>query len=130
MNTTILILQQAIEGFLAEAPEKSDDPNVVLMRLFALSLNGEIDAYKMNNGLPQAEATERTFFDECLKRDPNTSIQSSVLYKAYRAWCEANNAYAKNMNQVAIQWEQLGLKKKVKNGRHYWRGARFNSEEV
>jgi len=130
MNTTILILQEAIQGFLAEAPEKSNDPNVVLMRLFALSLDGEIEAYKINHGLPQAEATERAFFDEYLRRDPNASIQSSVLYRAYRVWCEANNAYAKNMNQVAIQWQQLGLKKQVKNGRHYWRGARFITEEV
>ena len=72
--------------------------------------------------------TELTFFNECLESDPNSSIQSSMLYKEYRHWCEDNGFRAKNINQVAKDWERLGLEKFLKKGRKFWRGVKFDSE--
>ena len=73
--------------------------------------------------------TELSFYDACLVKNPNMSIQSSELYDKYRNWCERNGFRAKNINQASEEWERLGMEKHVRDGRRFWRGVDFSKTE-
>jgi len=50
MDDAITTLYQAIEDFLKEAPDDSDDKNIRLMRMYCRSLREEIDEYDAIRG--------------------------------------------------------------------------------
>lgn len=66
--------------------------------------------------------TEATYINEKCMRGAKSRVQSSVLYAEYRAWCDTNGFKPKNANQVAREWERLGLAKQVSDGRVFWWG--------
>lgn len=76
------------------------------------------EEYKMLND------TEATFLRETYDSDPEGMIQASELYRGYKSWCEDNGFSRKNMNQVARDWERLGLVKAQRHEANYWKGIR------
>lgn len=70
-----------------------------------------------------ANDTELSFVtSEMCELNPNASTQSQRLYNEYKYWCDQNGFRAKNINQVSMEWERLGLKKRVRDGRRWWDG--------
>lgn len=76
-----------------------------------------LEAYQLQND------TERTFYLECIKPEPDGRIQADVLYRAYKDWCAENGFGRKQRNEVSVDWERVGLKLVKSNGRHYWKGG-------
>lgn len=75
-----------------------------------------LEGYRLKND------TERTFANECLKKDENGKIQTKDLHAAYKAWCVENGFHAKQLNEVASDWERIGLISKKSGGVMYWCG--------
>lgn len=79
-----------------------------------------LESYRLRND------TERTFVNECLKKDPDGKIQTKELHAAYKVWCTENGFHAKQLNEVASDWERLGLvSRKTNGGVMYWCGYSF-----
>jgi P4 family phage/plasmid primase-like protien len=77
------------------------------------------EEYRMSND------TELSFVNEACELIPDERTQSQELYSHYRTWCENNGFKPKNANQIAIEWQRLGLQKKGINGRNFWYGIKI-----
>jgi putative DNA primase/helicase len=74
--------------------------------------------------------TEQTFLDEFCETDHKERIQAETLYRSYAGWCGSNGFKPKNMNQVAKDWERLGLWRGASDGVRYWYGAKLKPTSV
>ena len=57
--------------------------------------------------------------------DPEGRMAGSALQKVYAAWCHAERLPAPANNQMAREWERLGLTRKLVEGRVFWCGRRL-----
>lgn len=71
--------------------------------------------------------TERSYLAERTDPDPDNGILGSELYYDYRQWCQENGFQPKNINQVALDWERLKLRKVRRNEGNFWFGVRFKN---
>ncbi len=77
-----------------------------------------VEAYRLENDV------EKMFVDECCVVDPQASVRSSVLYDAYKLWCEENGYRAKTQKAVASDWARLGFEKKERREGNVYLGLR------
>lgn len=80
------------------------------------------ESYRLSND------TEQTFINERCTLDTEARTQAENFYYAYRSWCIDNGFNPKNSNQVARDWERLGLVRRSSNGRRYWCGVTVNED--
>lgn len=69
--------------------------------------------------------TEASFLNDWCVPDPEGHVQSSQLYTQYASWCRENGFKSKNSNQVAKEWERLGLRKSRASTGMQWHGVRI-----
>lgn len=63
--------------------------------------------------------------DECEVGD--YSVQSSILYSAYKQWTVENGHMAQSATSMAGEWERLGFVRYRAEGRTYYRGIKVKS---
>lgn len=78
-----------------------------------------LEKYRLEND------TENTFLEMCCIRDPEGIVPSTKLYSRYRDFCRESGFREKNLNQVAKDWERLGLIKIKRSDANYWKGVQF-----
>jgi DNA primase len=64
------------------------------------------------------------FLRLCTEPDPTASVQSSVLYETYQAWCKAAGEYEWKQKGFSQALKAKGLAKKESHGMH-WLGIRL-----
>ncbi|NUQ07374.1 MAG: hypothetical protein HUU31_26115, partial [Anaerolineae bacterium] len=69
--------------------------------------------------------TEATYLAERAELHESYQIQSTQLYTDYRMWCEGFGFKPKNLNQIAVEWRRLGLKRHKSDGVSVWNGLRL-----
>lgn len=72
----------------------------------------------------QSNDTPAIFLEECYLRDEIAEEQSSKLYEKYTRWCDENGEKPLSHTRLADDWKRLGLTRRVKEGRKFWRGIR------
>lgn len=73
--------------------------------------------------------TELTFVQSEVELGTANRVQAESLYSRYREWCDSNGFKAKNANQVAKEWERLGFKRTMSNGRRFYHGLKLRNVE-
>lgn len=66
----------------------------------------------------------RYVYEMCVK-SPDFSEQSSMLYNAYREWCEKNGHKPLSITAIAEDWKRLGFEKYSSKGKNRWRGVQL-----
>jgi len=84
-----------------------------------------LEAYRLQND------TERTFLNECAIKKQDGKIQTNELYTAYKAWCLESGHRPKGLNEVANDWQRLGMEsKKSTSGLNYWFGYELRTRSL
>lgn len=84
-----------------------------------------LEAYRLRNDI------ERTFLNECATHKPDGKVQTNELYTAYKAWCVENGFRPKGLNEVADDWQRLGLEsKRSTGGLNYWFGCELKTRST
>lgn len=73
--------------------------------------------------------TELSFVQSEAILDTSNRVQAEHLYNRYREWCNVNGFKAKNANQAAKEWERLGFKRTMSNGRRFYHGLMLRNVE-
>jgi len=55
-------------------------------------------------------------------KDPKCRIGSQHLYDQYKDWCHRNGHEELSSTKMANEWERLGFRKVIENGRKFWVG--------
>jgi putative DNA primase/helicase len=56
---------------------------------------------------------------------PDYNEQSSILYNAYKKWCDENGHKPLSITAIAEDWKRLGFESYPSNGRNRWRGVQL-----
>lgn len=112
------ILHWAVEGFLKWQREGLKEPEVI---------KAQREDYRLEMDVVQS------FINECCIVDQNESVQSSLLYQAYKTWAQENNQYLMNSTKFGremskrfikfkssgIYYKGIGIKKKHDDGFYF-----------
>jgi putative DNA primase/helicase len=75
-----------------------------------------------------ANDTIQEFVEECCVLDPGKRIQTSVIYTAYRKWCEINGRNFLSNIKLSEEWIKRGFTRKEIVGCRYWQGIALRPE--
>lgn len=75
------------------------------------------DSFQVNNDVPLH------FVEEQCVTGADHKVQSSVLYSAYKFWCDANGHHAQSSTSMASEWTRLNFEKYMSNGKVFYRGV-------
>jgi putative DNA primase/helicase len=85
------------------------------------------EEFQQNNDIPFLFIQDACIVSEDIR------IQSSILYTAYRGWCEDNGHKPQSSRTIADDWKRLGKKmgfeKKTIQGRRFYQGISLKPEE-
>ena len=70
----------------------------------------------------------RQFIEDEVERVEGESVQRSMLYLAYKRWCEKNGFKAKSVTGIAEDWERLKIKPGKTKGTKVYRGVKLVKE--
>ena len=56
---------------------------------------------------------------------PDYSEQSSILYGAYKEWCDRNGHKSISITAIAEDWRRLGFERYGSGGQNRWRGVQL-----
>lgn len=74
--------------------------------------------------------TIKLFLDEMCEWSEEYSVQSNPLYKTYVQWANDNNHHPMASNNIAREFERLGLVKEQRRDANYWVGVRMKTLEL
>ena len=69
--------------------------------------------------------TPAKFIKEMCALDPEYNEQSSILYNAFKEWCDENGHEPISITAIAEDWKRLGFESYDSNGRRRWRGVQL-----
>lgn len=66
------------------------------------------------------------FIEDRCEKGPNFRERSSMLYAAYKDWCQVNNEFCLSKNDFSPAVERAGYQKKILSGRQTFYGLRLS----
>jgi P4 family phage/plasmid primase-like protien len=73
--------------------------------------------FQESNDIPALYVAERC------ETGPDLKVQSSLLYRNYKSWCDDYGHKAQSITSIAEDWRRLGFERSEVMGLRYWRGV-------
>jgi len=133
--------------FSVSIPPEEQDKNLMVRLEKELSgiLNWALEGCRMwqKNGLGYPEEVEEAtegyrremdvlaeFLEEHCIVNNAAKVQASLLYNAYKDWCEKTGEYIQNQRNMGMKLTEKGfIRKRGTRGRYYWHGIGLIDEE-